>query len=458
MNVLKTVLFALVMIFALTLMSGCSDRDPAGLDIARATIDPLVFTDDLGDDVYFQPFFETYYETMKRDSVETYNSEASLRMTIPGRDSSLGPYSGGVLTSGGKRDLADFNALTFYAKSSVLSQLNVVGFGNDNTGNSLYEAGRSNVSLNNTWTFVVIPIPSPGKLVAERGLFTFAEGFEALYPAGHQLWFDEIKFAHLENITNPRPVMTSVNKQYFTGAKVALAGTYTLFDVDGADIRVDHSPNYFDFTSQNAAVATVENGQVQLIAPGTTVINASMDGVEAAGMAVLSVYDPPAAAAPQPTLPASDVISMFSGAYPNVPVGTWDTNWQYSTAEDSEYSVDGNVAKMYAALNFVGIDFSSLTVDASDMTHLHLDVFAPVGTNFRVKIVAFNGDGGLVIGQSELTFDATTTPAFTAGDWASLDIPLEDFGLTAPLDHVGQLVLSTDDAQLVLVDNIYWHK
>ena len=159
-----------------------------------------------------------------------------------------------------------------------------------------------------------------------------------------------------------------------------------------------------------------------------------------------------------PSLPASDVISMFSGAYTNVPVGTWDTNWQYSTAEDSEYSVDGNVAKMYAALNFVGIDFSSLTVDASDMTHLHLDVFAPVGTNFRVKIVAFNGNGGLVIGQSELTFDATTTPAFTAGDWSALDIPLEDFGLTAPLDHVGQLVLSTDDAQLVLVDNIYWHR
>ena len=61
---------------------------------------------------------------------------------------------------------------------------------------------------------------------------------------------------------------------------------------------------------------------------------------------------------------------------------------------------------------------------------------------------------------TDLTLDATTTPAFIAGGWSSLDIPLTSFALPAVWDwgHIGQIVLSTVDAQLVLVDNIYWHR
>src|SRR5690606_3451523 len=40
-----------------------------------------------------------------------------------------------------------------------------------------------------------------------------------------------------------------------------------------------------------------------------------------------SVPTDPTVAAPTPTLPQADVISMFSNAYTNVPVDTWKTDW-----------------------------------------------------------------------------------------------------------------------------------
>ena len=129
------------------------------------------------------------------DSLYAHSGTSSMKITVPGDGSALGAYSGGVLTSVAGRDMADFNALTFYARSSVNSHLNVAGFGNDNTGNSLYEAGRLDVPLTPDWAFVIIPIPAPSKIISERGLLTFAEGWENLNPQGHEVYLDDIKSA-----------------------------------------------------------------------------------------------------------------------------------------------------------------------------------------------------------------------------------------------------------------------
>jgi hypothetical protein len=45
-----------------------------------------------------------------------------------------------------------------------------------------------------------------------------------------------------------------------------------------------------------------------------------------------------------------------------------------------------------------------------------------------------------------------------SGGWSSLDIPLSDFVLGEGWDwsSIAQLVLVTTDAQLVLVDNVYF--
>ncbi len=152
------------------------------------------------------------------------------------------------------------------------------------------------------------------------------------------------------------------------------------------------------------------------------------------------------------------MISLYSDSYTNRPVTSFNPHWGGSTTQNDTYLVGGNASIMYTTLNFVGIDFVANKIDVTAMTHLHLDVYAPVGTTFRVKLVAFGATGTAVTGQHELTFDATTTPGFAAGGWSSLEIPMAAFPFTVPVDNIGQLVLSSPDAPLVLVDNIYWHR
>ena len=80
-------------------------------------------------------------------------------------------------------------------------------------------------------------------------------------------------------------------------------------------------------------------------------------------------------AAPVPTRPAEDVISFFSDAYDDVPVGYFSTDWDRSDVEDAV--AGGDPVKRYYNLRFAGIDFGEQTVDATGMTHVHLDIWTP---------------------------------------------------------------------------------
>ena len=63
---------------------------------------------------------------------------------------------------------------------------------------------------------------------------------------------------------------------------------------------------------------------------------------------------------------------------------------------------------MYSALNFVGIIFENPKIDASQMTDLHLDVYAPAGTTFRVKLVSFPPDLAVGVGTGDLILNSST--------------------------------------------------
>ncbi len=151
---------------------------------------------------------------------------------------------------------------------------------------------------------------------------------------------------------------------------------------------------------------------------------------------------------------------MWSDSYPNVPIDTWRANWGGVTTQVEDYSVANRHMKLYSSLNYVGIEFLTEKIDASSMTHLHVDVYAPAGTNFRLKLVSFPSQLTHSVETPEKIFNASSTPAFNSGTWSSLEIPLTDFQLPTDWDwsSIGQLVLASTDAQLVLVDNLYWHK
>jgi len=166
--------------------------------------------------------------------------------------------------------------------------------------------------------------------------------------------------------------------------------------------------------------------------------------------------DEPAVAAPTPTRNAADVISLFSDAYTDVPVDTWRTDWSAAVLEDIQ--IQGNPTKKYSQLDFVGIETVANQIDATDMTHFHIDVWSADFTLFGIKLVDFGADGAFGGGddvEHQIDFE---TPQ--QGQWLSLDIPLADFtGLTTRANLAQYILVGRPvGANTIFVDNVYFFK
>lgn len=166
----------------------------------------------------------------------------------------------------------------------------------------------------------------------------------------------------------------------------------------------------------------------------------------------------PTVAAPTPTYPAANVISLFSNPYTNVPVDTWSAPWDM--ADVGTVQINGNDTKLYSNLVYAGIEFVTNPINATGMSHFRMDIWTHDPTAlpavFKIKLVDFGADGAYAGGddsEHELTFDATTTPALVSDSWITFDIPLSAFtGMTAR-GHVAQLIIS-GTPNTVYVDNV----
>ncbi|WP_419937191.1 hypothetical protein [Candidatus Palauibacter sp.] len=184
-----------------------------------------------------------------------------------------------------------------------------------------------------------------------------------------------------------------------------------------------------------------------------------VDNVYFYGESAPAPTEPPIAA-PTPAAAAADVISLFSDAYEDVTVDTWSADWDQGDVADVE--IDGNAAKMYSNVVFVGVEFTSATVDASEMTHFHIDLWTADETAdpaaFRVKLVDFgaNGvhDGGGDDSEHELSLTAASDPSLASGVWLSYDVSLSDFSGLAETGHLAQLIFS-GDLGTFWIDNVY---
>ena len=157
----------------------------------------------------------------------------------------------------------------------------------------------------------------------------------------------------------------------------------------------------------------------------------------------------PTTAAPTPTRDAGDVISIFSDAYTDVTVDTWRTSW--SAADYEEVMIAGNATKKYSNLDFVGVETVVNQVDASSMTHIHVDVWSPDFTDFGLKLVDFGPSG-----NSEHQVDFASP---NQGEWISYDIPLSDFtGLTNTTNIAQYIFVGRPiGASTIFLDNIYFY-
>lgn len=163
----------------------------------------------------------------------------------------------------------------------------------------------------------------------------------------------------------------------------------------------------------------------------------------------------PTVAAPAPTLAQDKVISLFSDAYTNVQVDTWRTDWSAATLED--VSIAGNAVKKYSKLDFVGIETVAKQINASGMTHFHIDVWSPDFTFFGVKLVDFGANGAFGGGddvEHQMNYETPGT-----GKWISYDIPLTEFTGLTTRSHIAQMILvgRATGANTIYVDNVYFH-
>lgn len=442
---------------------GC-ENDPNDFEEATYSQNPDVFIDTFSSGLLFSSYGGAVANAFQVDTDVAYNnSSASMRFDVPNVNDSSGSYAGGSFYTSVGRNLTKYDALTFWAKSTVAATIDVVGFGND-FGDNKYQASISGLQISTVWKKYIIPIPDPSKLTVEKGMFFISEGPEN--GNGYTFWIDEVKFEKLGTINPQQPQILNgqdLVQTAYVGVTNTIDGLVTTFNMpNGINQGVNVTPAYFTFASSNEAVATVnEQGTVTTIGAGTAVITATVNGVTALGS--LTVNSSGAFVhAPTPTIDQANVISVFSDAYPNVPVNYYNGFWQpYQTTQSADFAVAGDNVLNYTNFNFVGTEFSTPTINASGMSHLHVDLYIPnalpAGSNFQIQLLDAGADGAIGGGNDTNATVTFTAPTLVSQNWISLDIPLSGFGALGSRAHLAQLIFVGTNITNFYADNIYFY-
>lgn len=461
----NTLIFPATLILLALTFFGCQ-RELEDLEPAEYPNNPNVFINSFSAGLNYAAFGGSVPTAFEVDTEVTYNniSEASMRFEVPDMNDPRGAYAGGAYFTEVGRNLSEFDALTFWIKATKAANIDIIGFGND-LGANKFQASISGLPVNSNWQKVILPIPDPSKLTAEKGMLFYSEGPEE--GKGYTFWIDEVKFEKLGTLANPRAVILggqdiTVNAEI--GERVPITGMrYTANLPTGVDRTLDIAAGYFEFTSSDPTVAAVENGFATVLSAGTSEISATLGSIVATGSMVINStgqVEGPATRAPIPNVPADRVISMYTNVYPNVPIDTWNTRWQFSTAEEFFIQVQGDDVIRYRNLNFVGIEFASSTIDASDMTHFHLNIWTPDNTStpatFKVLLVDFGPDNAFGGGDDSSHEITIARPTLVSESWVTIDIPMSSFAGLQNRANLAQLVLSGDLPNIYLT-NVYFY-
>lgn len=468
-----------LLLLILMLAIGCERELSDNATVAIFSTTGEVFTDGpvgLGEDFYF-PFGGSKFDAASFDG-EGFESLVSIRIDVPNADDPTGNYAGAILrVDGAGRDLRGYDALTFYAKASQGVALGEVGYGTDFLEDK-YRVAVKNLSLGTNWAKYTIPIPDASKLVEERGVFWYSLGTQNTGGLGYTVWFDDIKFEKLGNIAQPRPKILNGEDQFletFNESVFPIGGLTQTFNLaNGLDQVVLASPAYFTFSSSNTSVAAVnEQGEVTVVGaslpdPVTgalipAVITATINELEAEGSLTLASFGP-FVLAPVPDEAPENVISLFSDSYEDVPVdyynGFFNGDGQTTQGGAPPINVGGGEVINYTNLNFVGIGtfLNVQPIDATQMTHLHVDINVqePLTSGDFIRLQILNGvqtanevSGSFTLGNADLV----------SNEWGSYDIPLGDFAGLSAKDALGLLFFISDTTvSNIYVDNIYYYR
>ena len=268
----------------------------------------------------------------------------------------------------------------------------------------------------------------------------------------------QLKFA-ANGAGSTTPINVYLDNIYFWKAPAA-AGTPTItgFSVP-AKLMGDapfaitpptsNSTGAFSYTSSNTAVATISGSTITVVGVGTSTITANQAaaGSYLAGSttALFTVtYGPPMVAAPTPPVRvATDVMNYYSSAYTEIAGTDWNPGWGQTTVA-TEILVAGNATRKMANLNYQGAQFVGAQ-NVSTMNTLHLDVWTPDCTSFKVSLISAGAENAV-----------TLTP--TLSGWNSFDIPLTSYNVPNLAAIIQFKFESVTPGKTVYLDNIYFWK
>ncbi|MFP2997005.1 Ig-like domain-containing protein [Spongiivirga sp. MCCC 1A20706] len=448
----------------LFIVSGCEREFSDDVDFATFTPNGDVFLDNFSPGLDYFPFVGAGAdpEAFSVVSDETFSGNGAMRFDVPAFGNG---FVGATFNTTVNRDLSSFDALTFYAKASKSATINEIGYGLSGETANKFRVALSGLAVSTRWEKYTIPIPDSSKLIDQTGLFWLAEGasFEG-DEGGYILWFDEVKFEKLGTVAQPRPAIFSgqdLTQGTFTGSIIQASGLTQTFNLEsGVNQTVEAAPSYFNFTSSDTDVATVnELGEISVIGEGTTTITALLGGVLAQGSLEITSSGS-LQPSPVPTRPAANVKSIFSDAYTNDTEINFAPGFGGSTTQAEVIVTNGNSVLSYSNNNFTGIVFNN-PVDASGLGFLHVDVYvqnAGTEVGLQIRDVGANqiletdpNTGFPIVDDKDFRFDLT---GLTVGQWTSFDIPLGG-DLASQKNNLGALILVAGPD--FILDNIYFY-
>ncbi|MBT8231765.1 MAG: hypothetical protein HKO66_01520 [Saprospiraceae bacterium] len=454
---LATFLFAS---FLFVLLS-CS-RDSDDLELATFPSTAEVFIDGFSAGLQYQSFGTSKVTAFEVDNQVKYKGSASMRFDIPNADDPAGGFAAGIFLTEDGRDLSSYTALTFWAKASQAASIDELGFG-FTFDDDKFKTSVNNLKVSTAWIKYYIPIPDASKLNPERGLFYYVDTPDN--ELGYTFWVDEVKFETLNTVAYKTPQIfngSDVTESAVNGATIPIDGLSASFNLPhGVDQSISLGSAYFEFNSSNTNVAIVDDsGIVTVLSEGSAVITAKLGEADATGsLTVTSAGD--FVHAPTPMVNSDDVISIFSNAYTNVPVEYYNGYWApFQTTLSADFEVDGDDVLNYTNFNFVGTQFTMPTVDASNMTHLHVDIYIPNEVNssdqFAVSVIDLGPDAAFGDPDPSILSTYASPNPLVAQSWIGLDISLN--GLSSK-DKLAQIIFENLGSNLTsfYADNIYFY-
>jgi hypothetical protein len=428
---------------------------------------PNVFIDTFSGALNYLAFAGSDMSAFQIDNKEMYsNSGSSMRFDVPNVGDPAGGYAGGLIVTELGRDLSGYNVLTYWAKGQQAATIEI-GFGLDDKGSQDYKVSCTQ-KISTGWKKYYLPIPDASKLQSEKGLLYVSAG--AKDTDGYTFWIDEVKYENLVDVILQEALINSGGNTTSTGpAPLTIGGLTTKFRLPNEGNQVvNTSPNYYNFISDNPAVATIDSkGVVEKLSAGTTNITATLGNQAAVGSIQVISYGV-FVKAPIPSRATANVVSVFSDKYTNINIDFFNGYWQpYQTTLSNDFEINGDKFLRYTNFNFVGNQFANPLVDLSQMTHLHFNMYIPVAVpsnfDFKVTVVDFGPNGkndGTIGDDTRKQLFVPKSDKIKANEWITIELPLN----MSTKNKVGLIIYENINVSNVpalkefYMDNVYFYK